>query len=431
MSRGLLPQDQVVDVINVEQTCNKPSNDQQTRPHKDQQFGLDPSSNDSNALQNSTPFAKNQEAQSASASSLAENKTSPPTSAVSSRRRKSHRPMAAYKSGIIKFKVNSPPLSRGHIPTPEDAISVTSLSGVPLGVSAQLNPSPVKSVLDSPFFNASPMDSSHRVPAESPGTPAPMSAALFEDLSALGLPAESDSSSGSVSMSNSLADLFPSSQEELGQLLNSSSLLFPSDTSTISLIDELFPSVGSSSTSPAHSLLATPAMPSLENTPWLEALSTPILEPANDSFIVPVKPSTNSNTDTSMPTPPMGTGTPAPLSSRKRSHEAIDELAANENANSPVLDAAALRRLRNTDAARRSRLKKMAHMEHLEKRVEELESNNTSLKLKVAILESERNNLEQRDMESVSRIQRLEEQLSQAHAALTARILRAASSSSK
>ncbi|KAI9310290.1 hypothetical protein BX666DRAFT_1882516 [Dichotomocladium elegans] len=81
------------------------------------------------------------------------------------------------------------------------------------------------------------------------------------------------------------------------------------------------------------------------------------------------------------------------------------------------------KRQRNTDAARRSRLKKLLKMEALEKRVTELEGENTRLTTRVAVLESEKSGLESKDKDLQDRIRVLEEQLAEAHKALTAKCL--------
>lgn len=82
-------------------------------------------------------------------------------------------------------------------------------------------------------------------------------------------------------------------------------------------------------------------------------------------------------------------------------------------------DEIALKRQKNTDAARRSRLKKMLKMETLEKRVADLESENQTLTTRVAVLESEKSGLESKDQSLEERIRALEDQLAEAHRALT------------
>lgn len=84
-------------------------------------------------------------------------------------------------------------------------------------------------------------------------------------------------------------------------------------------------------------------------------------------------------------------------------------------------DDIALKRQKNTDAARRSRLKKLVKMEALEARVVELEADNTKLSTRIAVLESEKSGLESKDKSLEERIRTLEAQLAEAHKALTSR----------
>lgn len=84
-------------------------------------------------------------------------------------------------------------------------------------------------------------------------------------------------------------------------------------------------------------------------------------------------------------------------------------------------DDIALKRQKNTDAARRSRLKKLVKMEALEARVVELEADNTKLSTRIAVLESEKSGLESKDKGLEERIRTLEAQLAEAHKALTSR----------
>ncbi|KAJ2647685.1 hypothetical protein IWW40_004499 [Coemansia sp. RSA 1250] len=64
--------------------------------------------------------------------------------------------------------------------------------------------------------------------------------------------------------------------------------------------------------------------------------------------------------------------------------------AADDEADGEVLDAAALKRKKNTDAARRSRMRKILRIETLEGRVSELESENAQLVQRIAQLEAEK-----------------------------------------
>ncbi|KAF9158574.1 hypothetical protein DFQ26_007465 [Actinomortierella ambigua] len=77
------------------------------------------------------------------------------------------------------------------------------------------------------------------------------------------------------------------------------------------------------------------------------------------------------------------------------------------------------KRAKNTDAARRSRLKKLVKLETLEKKVEELETINKGLSLRVAVLESEKNAHLVKDAEQNARIAQLEAKLAEAHLALS------------
>ncbi|KAI9253848.1 hypothetical protein BDA99DRAFT_519137 [Phascolomyces articulosus] len=100
--------------------------------------------------------------------------------------------------------------------------------------------------------------------------------------------------------------------------------------------------------------------------------------------------------------------TPA-FSTRKRK--------SSSDAVSPV-DEAAIKRQKNTDAARRSRLRKAMKMEGLEKRVSDLEKTNTTLLLRAAVLESEKSSLLAKEASYEQRIKALEAQLAQAHQSL-------------
>ncbi|KAI8148647.1 hypothetical protein BJV82DRAFT_592815 [Fennellomyces sp. T-0311] len=84
-------------------------------------------------------------------------------------------------------------------------------------------------------------------------------------------------------------------------------------------------------------------------------------------------------------------------------------------------DEAAIKRQKNTDAARRSRLKKVLKMEALETRVSELEKVNSNLVLRVAVLDSEKSGLRSKESSYEQRIKMLESQLAEAHKALANR----------
>ncbi|KAG0262950.1 hypothetical protein DFQ27_002017 [Actinomortierella ambigua] len=113
-----------------------------------------------------------------------------------------------------------------------------------------------------------------------------------------------------------------------------------------------------------------------------------------------------------------GTSTTVPVQpqrARKGSKRAM-QMTPEDEANEIVL-----KRAKNTDAARRSRLKKLVRLETLECRVTDLESTNTQLTMQVAVLSSEKNGLMAKEAEQASRIAQLEAKLAEAHRALTSR----------
>jgi hypothetical protein len=95
----------------------------------------------------------------------------------------------------------------------------------------------------------------------------------------------------------------------------------------------------------------------------------------------------------------------------------------NKRAASPVDEPEEViaKRAKNTDAARRSRLKKLVKLEGLEAKVSELEADKTRLTMRVAVLETEKTSHLVREAEQNARIAQLEAKLAEAHAALTAR----------
>ncbi|KAG0289622.1 hypothetical protein BGZ96_006863 [Linnemannia gamsii] len=92
----------------------------------------------------------------------------------------------------------------------------------------------------------------------------------------------------------------------------------------------------------------------------------------------------------------------SPARSTKRSRPAEEEECSEE---------LLARRAKNTDAARRSRLKKVVKLECLETKVSGLESNNQTLSTKVAVLETERNSHLVKEAEQMARIAQLEAKL--------------------
>ncbi|KAI8916767.1 hypothetical protein DFJ77DRAFT_461230 [Powellomyces hirtus] len=77
-------------------------------------------------------------------------------------------------------------------------------------------------------------------------------------------------------------------------------------------------------------------------------------------------------------------------------------------------DPVQLKRLRNTEAARRSRLRRLAHIDQLEARIKELETENLRLILRVASLETDRVAKDSRHYTDEQKIRQLEHQLAEA-----------------
>ncbi|ORZ16334.1 hypothetical protein BCR42DRAFT_414835 [Absidia repens] len=81
----------------------------------------------------------------------------------------------------------------------------------------------------------------------------------------------------------------------------------------------------------------------------------------------------------------------------------------------------AIKRQKNTDAARRSRFKKLVKMERLETRIKELEVDKHTLSTRIAVLEAETAGHEAKEQRLESRIRTLESQLTEAHCILATR----------
>ncbi|KAI0228763.1 hypothetical protein L0F63_005317 [Massospora cicadina] len=81
----------------------------------------------------------------------------------------------------------------------------------------------------------------------------------------------------------------------------------------------------------------------------------------------------------------------------------------------PEEDMATRKRRQNTMAARRSRMRKVAKMDELERTVNQLEKDKIQLETRLAVLESEKENANRRAQESLERIHTLEAQLYEAY----------------
>ncbi|KAI9193533.1 uncharacterized protein BJ171DRAFT_171516 [Polychytrium aggregatum] len=82
------------------------------------------------------------------------------------------------------------------------------------------------------------------------------------------------------------------------------------------------------------------------------------------------------------------------------------------------LDPVVAKRIKNTEAARRSRQRKIQRLDSLEHQVSLLENDKSQLQIRLAVLENERHSWAAREQEYVSRIQHLEAQLAESHRAM-------------
>lgn len=82
--------------------------------------------------------------------------------------------------------------------------------------------------------------------------------------------------------------------------------------------------------------------------------------------------------------------------------------------NEPISLELALKRQKNTEAARRSRMRKVLKMETLEKHVKRLEADNKNLSIRLAMLDSNRLEWETKEKKLLEKIKNLEEQLADA-----------------
>ncbi|CEP11861.1 hypothetical protein [Parasitella parasitica] len=106
---------------------------------------------------------------------------------------------------------------------------------------------------------------------------------------------------------------------------------------------------------------------------------------------------------------------PSPVSSTFSDSDISSNIPKKRRGNNrPAVDAI-VKRQRNTDAARRSRLRKVVKMETLENRVNLLKADNERLRVKVAVLEIEVNHATEKDERNRQRVVELEAQLAVAH----------------
>ncbi|KAF9995907.1 hypothetical protein BGZ80_010246 [Entomortierella chlamydospora] len=155
------------------------------------------------------------------------------------------------------------------------------------------------------------------------------------------------------------------------------------------------------------------------NIPWSQDLELAVMARAHSAAMVTTLPV---NTTPAMVIPKLESVEQTVSSPSVDASKAIKS-PAKKRALSPEeeQDEVIAKRAKNTDAARRSRLKKLVRLETLEAKVSELEATNNRLNMKVAILETEKNGHLVKEAEQSARIAQLEAKLAEAHALLTSR----------
>lgn len=108
------------------------------------------------------------------------------------------------------------------------------------------------------------------------------------------------------------------------------------------------------------------------------------------------------------------TAPPSPMMSVDSNKHSVKNSRKRKGNHRPPVDEN-IKRQRNTDAARRSRLKKAIKMESLEKKVGELKTDNDRLRVRVAVLETEVGHVTEKEKRNRQRVLELEAQLANAH----------------
>ncbi|KAJ3412207.1 hypothetical protein HDV05_001117 [Chytridiales sp. JEL 0842] len=236
-------------------------------------------------------------------------------------------------------------------------------------------------------------------------------------------------------------------------LLNEADLL---SNTTFNLEDPIlnFAALSASPSSLTSNATFSPAGSDIELMPWLapftavdQTIIPSIISPppsSPESNIDVIKPE-NTETIAHLPSPVLSSTSPAsvshsPLTPFEISQAAFPALYVNEtSASAPVAAAPApvkkqqkkrvaedkeedddtvYKRMKNTEAARRSRARKVARMESLEADVNRLEGEKANLLVRLAVVESENSSLMQREVELNKRIHDLEHQLAESHRAM-------------
>ncbi|KAG0380706.1 hypothetical protein BGX24_006039 [Mortierella sp. AD032] len=192
---------------------------------------------------------------------------------------------------------------------------------------------------------------------------------------------------------------------------------------SIQMPTSIKPSVAPLSPAPQSPPVLLPKQTERAISPAAPVMSAPIAEQRAPS-LAPATPRPSLSILSSSQTPVPGMSVTAttyksayrsasiPHSSLKRSRETSEPPSVLDGKDVNEMDETALKRAKNTDAARRSRHKKLVRMEGLEQRVAELEVENSMFETKLNEVELERSLLADKDQMQQARIQELERMLS-------------------
>ncbi|KAF9179049.1 hypothetical protein BGZ51_007278 [Haplosporangium sp. Z 767] len=233
------------------------------------------------------------------------------------------------------------------------------------------------------------------------------------------------SSPFSVLDDSPLLDLESFNATMMGSSLFDMNLGFPSNDLVASVVASA-PSSVQTKSAPLLTTAAVQQAAAALNIPWSHDLEIAVMAEAANSALsansTPAMIIPKTDSVESIVVPSVKSNNAASMSSSAIAHNKTDNNV-KKRALSPEeeTDEVLAKRAKNTDAARRSRLKKVMRLETLETKVAELEAANAGLTMKVAVLETEKNAHLAKEAEQSARIAQLEAKLAEAHAALTGR----------
>ncbi|KAF9109801.1 hypothetical protein BGX27_007175 [Mortierella sp. AM989] len=180
------------------------------------------------------------------------------------------------------------------------------------------------------------------------------------------------------------------------------------------------PTIANQTETPALTTTAVQQAAAALNIPWSQDLELAVLAQARAAALTNALP-VNSTSAIIIPKIESVEQTITSVSVASSAASDVNSSSCKKRAFSPEeeQDEVVAKRAKNTDAARRSRLKKLVRLETLETKVGELETTNNRLNMKVAILETEKNGHLVKEAEQSARIAKLEAKLAEAHALLT------------